>query len=252
MADVLGALEKGGPATLTQIAGMAGLSVATTLRYLASLEAHGLAERDPATARYRLGIRLFQLGQEAMRDRTPRAVSLPELERLRDLYGETVDLALRSNDRLVLIEALEGTRSISKGATVGDQDPWHSTSLGKAILSALPADEARGILARTGCARLTARTLTDVETLMRHLEDVRARGYSVDDEESEDGLRCVGAAVLDAAGCATYAVSVSGPAQRMTLDRIDEMGAQVRQAADAISAGLGYRQGPADEVAVAS
>jgi IclR family acetate operon transcriptional repressor len=226
--------------SLVEIARSAGLSDATASRYLTSLAAHGLIERDEATRRYRLGLRLFQLGQRALSGRDPRAVALPFMERLLERFGETVNLAMRHADELILIEALESTRSIKKGATVGDRDHWHASSLGKAILAALPKDEARRLAAKCERARYTPRTITDVDELLAHLASVRERGYAVDDEESEAELCCVGIAILDRRGAPSYALSIAGPASRFGLRLIEEIGVELKATAEMISRDLGH------------
>lgn len=237
---VLEALEAHPGGSLAQIARATGLSDPTALRYLVGLQRHGLVERDAVTGRYSLGVRLFELGQRAIRQRDPRRVALPVLSELHDRFGETVDLAMRHGDRLILVEAMVATHSLGKGAIVGEEDLWHCTSLGKAILAALPEAEARGIVERRGMERFTMRTLTDVDMLLRDLERVRERGYAVDDEESELGLRCVGAVVRDHRAAPAYAISVSGPEHRLRTANVDEVGEAVRDAAARISAQLGY------------
>jgi DNA-binding IclR family transcriptional regulator len=242
---VLEALEGHPGRSLAEVARATHLSDPTALRYLSSLQRHGLVERDTVMGRYSLGIRLFELGQRAVRERDPRQVALPHLRELHARFGETVDLAMRRGDRLILIEALVATHSLGKGAMVGEQDPWHCTSLGKSLLAALPEDEARGILERTPLERRTARTLTDVDMLMLELERIRERGFAIDDEEGEEGLRCVGAAVYDHLGVPSYAMSVSGPEHRFRTSKMTEIGEAVAAAAAAISAQLGYTGEPA-------
>jgi IclR family acetate operon transcriptional repressor len=241
---VLACLEARSGLRLSEIARDVGLSEPTTLRYLANLVEHGLVERD-AAGRYGLGLRLFQLGQRAVGQRDVRKVALPKLERLLERFEETVNLAVRRNDDLVIIDVLESHRSIRKGASIGEPDSWHCSALGKAILSRLPEGEARAILARRGTRRHTAHTLATVDDVLRDLERVRARGYSIDDEEAEVGLRCVAAPVCDRRGDPVYAISVSGPATRVAPDTVPDIGAEVVAAASAVSTALGYQGEPA-------
>ena len=225
---------------LVDIARAAKMSEATTLRYVSSLAEHGLLEREDDTGRYRLGLALFRLGQRALRVNDPRKIALPVMEGLLRRFDETVNLGLRHRDELILIEALESTRSIRKGATVGDRDHWHASGLGKALLAALPAEEARALLRQHPRPALTERTLVRVDDLLAHFELIRARGFAVDDEESEDGLRCVGAAIRDHRGIPRFALSISGPANRFDPARILEAGEGMAAAAARISAALGY------------
>jgi IclR family acetate operon transcriptional repressor len=237
---VLEAFDTKDPLTQSQIAQAVGLSQSTTLRYLATLCSHGLVERDGETGCYRLGLGLFQLGERALGARDARYVARPVMKSLLERFDETVNLAISQEDALILIDALESTRSIRKGATVGGQDVWHASSLGKAILAFLPEDEMLGVLERHAQARCTGNTLTDLKALVQELARIRDLGYAVDDEESEEGLRCVGAPILDRGGRPSYAISLSGPASRFTPRTIAEMGEATRSAAAMISARLGY------------
>jgi IclR family acetate operon transcriptional repressor len=238
--SVLEAFDSRSALSQAEVARAAGLSEATALRYLQTLASHGMIERESGSGRYRLGLRLFEFGERALVGRDARKVALPVMEDLLARFGETVNLAIRNGDALVLIEALESTRSIRKGAVVGGQDVWHASALGKSLLAALPGDEARELLGRRGLPRYTPHTITDAGTLLRGLARIRARGYAVDDQEAEPDLRCVGAAVFDRRGQARYAISVSGPAYRLTKRAIPEIGKEVERAAAEIAFRLGY------------
>ena len=237
---ILGAFDDRAELALADLARSSHLSEATALRYATSLATHGFLERDPATGRYQLGVRLFELGQKALRRRDPRTIAMPHMRRLRDRFAETVNLAMRHGDDLVLIEVLESTRSIRKGAQLGDRDCWHASSLGKAVLAQLAADDARALLERVERPMFTPNTITSVVRLLAELDVVRAQGFAIDERETEEDLRCVGAAILDRHGSPEYALSIAGPATRLTRDAAGEMGAGLREAAAGISAALGY------------
>lgn len=240
--SILNAFDGKGQLTLRELSQHANLVETTALRYLENLVWHGLVERDELN-RYRLGLRIFYLGQCAFGRPDPRKVAAPLLESLVKQFRETVNLAARSGDDLILVEALESTRSIKKGATIGDRDSWHSSALGKAILASLPEDEVREILERRGLPRYTPMTCTTLEALAPHLERIRVIGYAIDDEEGEEGLRCVAAPVFDQRGRPSYAISLSGPTDRFSLEVIDEMGHAIARAAGSLSEQLGYIPG---------
>jgi DNA-binding IclR family transcriptional regulator len=237
---ILGAFDDRPELPLADLARSAHLSEATALRYATSLATHGFLERDPATGRYRLGVRLFELGQKSLRRRDPRTIALPHMSRLRDRFAETVNLAMRHGDDLVLIEVLESTRSIRTGAQLGDRDCWHASSLGKAVLAHLSKDDARALLERLERPLLTPNTITSVDGLLDELAVVRAQGFAIDEREVDEDLRCVGAAILDRHCRPEYAISIAGPATRLTRDAAPGIGAELREAAAAISAALGY------------
>lgn len=232
---ILEAFESGPELSLAEISRSTGLGEPTALRYVTSLGTHGLLERDEDTGRYRLGLRLFQLGADALRGRDPRALALPHMRRLLERFQESVNLAMHHGDELILIEVLESTRSIRRGAYLGERDVWDTSALGKAILAHVEPEEARRLLT-TG-----ASPMPDIDEWRTRLERVRERGFAVDDAESQDDLRCVGAPIFDRHGQPRYAMSVSGPASRVTREDAEEIGMILRTAAGEISAALGHR-----------
>ena len=237
---VIDTVASGNGQTLFEVARGASLDEATTLRYLSSLCDHGYVFRDERNASYHLGLRLYQLGQQAIGLRDVRKVALPFMERLLERFEETVNLAHARGDSIVIIDVLESRRSIRRGATVGEPDLWHASALGKAILAAAGVEDAWRVLTGVERPRYTTRTLVGIDELLDDLAEVRQRGYAIDDEEYEDGLRCVAAAINDRRGRPVYAVSISGVAGRMPPAVTEEMGEAVLEVAEAISEELGY------------
>jgi DNA-binding IclR family transcriptional regulator len=164
---------------------------------------------------------------------------LPAMERLLAQFGESVNLATRQQGQVVLLKVLEGATSSRKGAKAGETDAWHATSLGKAMLASLPSPEVIDLVGAQPLAAFTPNTLLRHDDLLRDLQRTEARGYSVDDEEAVEGLRCVGAAIRDHDGVARYALSVSGPKSRMPYQRTEEIGTILMQAAANVSKALG-------------
>jgi IclR family acetate operon transcriptional repressor len=239
MAAVLQALETASEQPLEQVARATGLNDSTALRYLLSLSRHGFVERDEDTGLFRLGLGLFRLGTLAMDSRDILSLADPVMAALQKQFGESVNLAVYQQDKVVLIRVLGRPDSMRKEGKAGEIDPWHATSLGKAILAALPPDEARDILMGVTLQGYTPNTKTDLADLTRELNSTRQQGYSVDDEEVVEGLRCVGAAVLGHKGQVQYALSLSGPKSRMTYSRIQEIGNVLIESAAALSSRLG-------------
>ena len=241
MIAILNALERAHDQSLEQVARGAGLSESTALRYLLSLSKHDFVERNARTGTFRLGLRLFRLGTLAIDRRDIVGIARPAMESLLKSFGESVNLATRQAGNIVLISMLDSPNPVRKGSRVGETDVWHATSLGKALLGAMPATEAEEILAGIVLGRFTPNTMTTAEDVLRDLQAVRSRGYSIDDEEAVEGLRCVGAAIRDHDGNATYALSISGPKSRMSYSRIQEIGHALAEHAAELSTMLGHR-----------
>ena len=232
---VLRSLEHSAGSSLDSVARSSGLSEATALRYLSSLSKHDLVERDSVSGEYRLGLSLFRLGNLAMRQRDIGHLAAPLLESLRDRFSESVNLASKQLGQVMLVRVVESPNPVRKGARAGEIDPWHATSLGKALLAVMDAGERDEILAGIDYPRFTPNTHTSRAQLERDLEGVRARAYSIDDEESVEGLRCVGVPVTDHSGDARFAISVSGPKSRMPFSRLEEIGEHLKLVAADLS-----------------
>lgn len=236
---ILTVLGERATASLAEVARAVDLSEATTLRYLSTMRQHSWVVADEQR-RYQLGIPVFQIGQRAVGRLGIRAIALPHMEALLEQFKETVNLAVRNGDDLVIIEVLEGTRAIKRGASLGERDIWHASGLGKAILSGLSEDEAFAILETVGTPRLTQRTLTTDSALREEFSKIRAAGYAIDHEESDENLRCVAAPIFDQHDRPVYALSVSGLSSRLSGEVVSELCGQVAAAAHSISSALGH------------
>lgn len=231
----------GGPGVMTaaEVAGAVKLPRATAYRLLRDLEAAGYVLREAGVG-YRLSLKLLGLAHEVL-DRTDlRQVARPLLEALRDRCRETVHLGIAENGRMVHIEKMEGSGPFTVSPRVGRSVPMHCTAMGKAVLAFLPPDEARAVVARQGLSRHTRNTIVGWRALTEELDRVRRHGYAVSNEEYEEGIRCVGAPILDHRGVPRAAVSVSIPTVRLPLARIAAWGASVREVAGAVSRALGW------------
>ena len=228
---------------VTELSSRVGLHKSTVHRFLVNLEAGGLVERNPRSGRYRLGIRILELAGLVMQRMNLWEEALPFLEDLVADTGETGHLAVLDNGEAIYVERVEARRALRIPAAVGKGYPAHATNLGKVLLADLPFEEVERIIAERGLARYTGRTITTLEGLEAELGRIRARGYAVDDEEYDEGLRCVGAPVFDHTGSAVAALGIGGPATRITPERVDEFAAAVKLAAAGLSRRLGASAG---------
>jgi IclR family acetate operon transcriptional repressor len=224
--------------TLSECANALGYSKPTTHRILQALMRREFVRLDDERGTFTLGVANLRLGNRFLESLDLRREALPTLRALAESTGETAHLGHLSGTDVVYIEKVESSHAVRMYSRVGDTMPAYSTGVGKAILAQLGDDELDRHLPAELLPR-AANTITDRAALREELHRTRERGYSLDDIENEDGIRCAGAPVFDHNGRVQAAISVAGPATRMTVERLHELGPLVRAHADAVSARVG-------------
>lgn len=220
--------------TLSELARSLRIPKSTVHNLLRTLQSFDLVRQDTETRVYRLGPGAMELGLVFARSTDVLSHARAVLGRLAEVTGETVKLGILSNGQVLIVAAVESTHQLHTRGDAGTRWPLHSSSLGKAILSALPEDEALEILTRKGMSRFTGSTLTTWEDMDRELKRIRSAGYAVDQEENEPGVCCAAAPVTDALHGIVAAISVSGPSVRIRSEIIEELAKQVMAAARAV------------------
>lgn len=226
---------------VTELGKRLGLHKSTTHGILTTLCSRGYVEQDPITGKYRLGIRLFEMGSLVLDRMDLQIQAGPILDGLREGFQETVHLVIADGLDVVYISKRESPRSVRIVSQVGRRLPCHCTGVGKVLLAALAPGDLDRLLGTGELKRFTQNTITDPKQLREELDRVRECGYAFDNEEIEEGLRCVAAPVSDMTGKAIAAISVAGPRSRMTLERMSGMAGTVKTAARDLSRRLGYR-----------
>lgn len=241
MLDIIEALsEHPHGIQLTELATVVGLPKSTVYRLLVSLSNKGYALKEAHGGRYRLTMRLFEIGSRAAGVRDVLAVARPCLEQLADLAGEVVHLVKRDGIHVVYIFKLDtSSDTVRMTSAVGRGNPMYCTGVGKAILARLPEAEARKIWDATNIQRFTDQTITNYTRMEQEMKTIVQNGYALDNEEHEQGVRCVAAAVCDYSDTPQYAISVSAPSTRMNEQRIQTLAPMVIRAAAELSRLLG-------------
>ncbi|HZC25650.1 MAG TPA: IclR family transcriptional regulator [Actinopolymorphaceae bacterium] len=225
--------DAAGEVTLSGLAASSGLPAATIHRLLRTLVRGGYV-RQEASRRYALGPRLIRLGEIA--SRMLGTWARPHLAALTDALGETANLALLDGDEAVYVAQVPSKHPMRMFTEVGRRVALHSTGVGKALLTLRTDDEVRALLARTGMPSRTPRTLTNPDDLLEEMAAIRDRGYAVDDGEQEIGVRCV--AVTVPGTPAPTAISISGPAARVTDEVVDAAAPVLAETARKLAAEL--------------
>jgi DNA-binding IclR family transcriptional regulator len=231
--------------SVSEVGAATGLHKSTAHRILTVLEQNGMIEKNVETVKYHLGIQLFTLGHKAIARLNLRDIARPHLKTLMEETRETVHLALLVDSQIISVEKVEGPHALHMPSRVGRYIPAHSTALGKAVLSCLEVGQVNRIIKNDPFRRFTPNTVRGMQQLIKELEVTRKRGYAIDDEETEVGLRCVAAPIRDCTGEMIYAISVSGPSPRLVPKRIPLVAKLVVKGAAAISSKLGFDRGEA-------
>ncbi len=227
---VLRVLGDRGELSTSALAHETGLTVATASRMVKALVAEGMVRRNPVTEGYHLGARTALLGQAA-HEVLGLEMALPVMRELRERTGESVNLAVRDDAESVVLLRVQSTLPLRFEQRVGARFPLYSTASGKAILAfATDADTyLRALPARL--PRIAPGTIATSARLRRDLEQTRSRGYAIDQEENVEGVRCIGAPVLDDRGTPIAALVLQAPGVRMREPRIEQLGPVVAQVA---------------------
>jgi DNA-binding IclR family transcriptional regulator len=237
--------------TPAELATRVRLHKSTIHRLLAVLEGQRLIHRTPQGT-YGLGLRLIEMGSRAMRQLDLGQDALPFLQKLVEATGETAHISVLREAGMVSIANVRGRWALSVPSTVGRRTYAHCTSAGKAFLAFLPEPIADELISHLRLTRQTRRTILTSAGLRAELARVRRRGYAVDDEEAEEGCRCVGAPVCNYKGEVIASISIAGPVFRVQKSRVPILARAVTKAAAELSAHLGYARpdGLAGRVAV--
>ena len=225
--------------SLSDLARALGASKSTTLALARTLTTAGMLRDARPGPRYSLGTALIRLG-DITRSQLPLGdICRPVLSELAELTKMTSRVAICDEGYPVFIERVDGPGSVRFHTPLGQREVPHASAAGKAMLATMTEEQVRAICGATGCSARTARTITDVDSLLANLAGARANGFAVDDEEDAEGIFCVGAVFFGHDGSCAGAVSVTGIKGDLPAWRMNELGRTVRRYADQVSDLLG-------------
>lgn len=239
--DILEVLAQSDEALgVTEIGNRISLHKSTVHRILQTLCYRGYVEKERESERYRLGIKIVELGIRFFNDLEIQKVASSLMAELAKSLDEVVNLVFPDDGEVVYIGKTESSHVVSMQSKVGRRAPMHCTAVGKAILSTLPEDEVLHILEVKGMPRNTPNTITDPKKLLENLQEIKKTKIAIEHEENEIGVICLGTPIFDYSGRVIGAISVSGPASRMEEKGIDKIGEALKKVGEEISVKLGY------------
>jgi DNA-binding IclR family transcriptional regulator len=235
--ETLEAAEQG--LTLTALAHHLRESQTVAFRVLRTLAAHGYVQQDPATKRYTLGLRLWEMGARVAGRTGLVETARPALKWLTSVSGQTSALVVLRDTDVLYVDIVEGLEPLRFYADLGARAPAYATASGKAML-AHRADMVPDVV-RKGLRRLAPGTITRPADLRQRLAEIRRSGLSINRGERRDDIAAVAAPIFDVRGECVAAISIAGPRTRFSEDTLEEFARHVRKASEEVSLKLGYR-----------
>ena len=237
--SMLDVLAKSSGLTLSDLSQQTGHAAATIYRALITLQAHGMVEVEEKGQLWHVGGGAFRVGSAFLRRTKVVERARGPMDALMRATGETANLGVESCDEVLFLSQVETTQAIRAFFPPGTKGPMHVSGIGKALLAWYPADRVQGIIARQGLPKFTSLSITSEVSLLRDLSHTRQRGYSIDDQERAEGMRCIAAPIFNSYAEPIAGLSVSGPAFRINLSDAAKIGHAVRDAAHSVTLATG-------------
>ncbi len=238
--DVIELLADNGPMGIMEISNALGLHKSTTHRLVASLQYMGYIRQDEDTLKYSLSFKFLDIGSKILDKTNMAAVIHPYIGRLSEITGEAVHLVLREDIDAVYIDKVEsGVNQVRMVSRVGNRVPLYCTGVGKALLAEMDDSQIQDIWNRSDIKKLTPKTIVGFDAFMENIIEVRQKGYALDDEENEEGVRCIAVTIRDSSRIPVYAISISAPVSRMSDERIEELRIRLFALRDELARSMG-------------
>jgi IclR family KDG regulon transcriptional repressor len=226
---------------ITELANRLDLAKSTVHRLLTSLRNKGYVTQDLATEKYQLGLKFVELGSLVTQSLEIRKIAAPFMRQLVEETGETAHLVTLEEGEIIYIEKIESPHTMRMYSLIGKRAPVHCTGAGKAVLAYVDEKKTAQIIKQKGLKKFTENTIVTWKGLMTELEVIRERGYSIDNEEHETGIRCAAAAIFNHHGEVVGGLSIAGPITRMTPEKMQLCADKVMFYARQISIGFGFQ-----------
>lgn len=231
------------PMRLMDIAKSLQLNTSTAARFLSSLVTCGYVAQEPESQRYYMTYKICRIANRVSASTSLQSITHPYLVSLSESIGEAICVSVEQDMVMVYVDvAYAHSQTLLSIQRVGNTTPMHCTGNGKLLLSAYTPEQLNRYIEVRGLDRYTENTITEREPLVSELEAIRRRGYAVDNQEREAGVRCLACPIRDYTGAIIAGISVTGPAMRMTDEAIDLYRAPLSEAARRISFDLGYAE----------
>lgn len=202
---------------ITEISKKLHMGLSTVHRILTTLKSRGYVIQNQQTTKYRLGIKLFELGCAVQSTKRLLEIAKPYLRQLSQITNETANLAILEGKEVIYLDTIESPEILRTEIMAGTRTPAHCTALGKVLLASISDEEFNSLYKNDEpLTSLTSNSITSLEELKKHLKEVKEQGYALDREEYKIGINCIGVPIFGRNG-AIAAISITGPASRFTI-----------------------------------
>jgi len=236
---ILKSLAKAGETGLTELALATGNAPSTAHRMLTTFQQHGIVEFREESQTWTIGVEAYRIGTSFSQRTNIVLAGRPIMRELMELTGETANLGIADGGEVVFISQVESRHTIRAFYSTGTRGPMHTSGIGKALLAQMPRDQLEEVLRKTGLPTFTPKSISKPDELFTDLERIRQRGWSIDDEERNIGMRCLAAPVWNEFGEAIAGLSISGPTDRLNVEKLGEFGPSVKRAAAKLTEAIG-------------
>ena len=238
--SILFLLKLKGSATISELAEELKIHKSSASRLVDTLRQYDLIQQDPVSKKYRLGYRLLYLGENIQRNTRVIEASRPFMFKLSSALKESVHLGTFYNKKVYVVDQVRSNKVYHLPAALGMIEPVHASALGKCIFAYRTTEFIIKYMNDSGLEAFTGNTITEIDSLLRHLSEVRRHGYAVDDQELKTGVHCLAAPVFNRSGEVNFSVGISGPANDFIPDRVLKYSHQLKETCMEISRVLGY------------
>lgn len=238
--DIIDYIARNGEVGVTEVSKEFNMSKSSAHGYLNTFFKNNWITKNDSTDKYKLGLHLFELGNYVRDGFKIREIAIPYMKNIVDKTGETVHLTLLDNGEVVYVESAQPENKLSVASIAGRRAPLYCTGVGKAILAFKPEEFIDDLLKKVELERFTENTITDPKLIKKNLNETKKMGYSIDNSEHEEGVRCVGVPIYNAENEVFASLSLTGPSPRIKDEKIEEYSIILKEAAIEISRDIGW------------
>jgi IclR family KDG regulon transcriptional repressor len=224
--------------SISEVAEKVHVDRSTAYRMLSTLQVAGYITQDESTKRFKLNYKVISLSRNLMIDNEVSSLFHRTMNAITDATQETVGLSVLDGLQTVLVQQVRGTQRVNVAFQVGDRSELHCTSIGKLLLAYQDPPYVERVIAN-GLVKRAVNTYTNPKEFRIELQRIRSQGYSFDNQELSDDMRCVAVPIFESGGRVTRGFSISGPATRFTLDKLEELKIPLLEATHELSVQLG-------------